>query len=177
MKKQFKPTESQIQAANVLILAIAYTKTIRPDLEKIQQDVLNKFRYPWDIEKLCGKQDQKRNIEEFEQWTVKHGTFCSKWFDIYLISDKDFAHCLTEYHARFTQKGYKVESYGYCPLLVAESLEREARGVLINEFEPVTGLKYDDFFKTIHWKENMDKYVDLTLKLMAPYLKNILQAA
>lgn len=175
--EKFTATQTQKDAANCLILAMAYTQTIRPELEKIQQDVLNKFRYKWELDKVCGKQDQKRSIDEFEEFTQRHGEYCKTWFDTYLISDKDFSHCLTEYHARFTQKGFKVKEFGFCPLLVAESIEREARGLLIDEMEPVTGIKYDDFFRTTKWKENMDKYIDLTLRLLSPYLKNTLQAA
>ena len=167
--KQFTPTPEQITAAKALFLAMAYLQTVRPDLEKIQQEVLNKFNYKWDIEKT-----HEPLTDEF---IVKYGEYCKKWGMTYLISDKDFAHCLTEYHCRFTEKGYKVKEFGYCPLLVAESMEREAKALLINSMESVTKISYDNLIYSKDWKETIKKYINLTLSLLAPYVKGDKKAA
>lgn len=168
---KFNATQGQKDAANTLVVAMAYTQTVRPVIKKIESDLFEKHKYRWDLDKVCGGvEKQKRDIIEF---TNKYGEFCKDESMAYLISDKDFAHYLTEKHHKVVNAGFNVE-YGYCPLLIAEDLERKARRLLIDEMQPITGLKFDDFFSTTKWAENMNKYIDLTMRLLSPYLKNTL---
>lgn len=174
--KQFNATQGQKDAANALVIAMAYTQTVRPVIQKIETDILQKFKYKWDLDKVCGNTKTGRPKRDILEFSDKYGEYCHTESMMYLINDKDFGHYLTEKHAAITQAGFKVE-YGSCPLLIAEDIERKARRLLIEEMEPVTNISFDQFFNTTKWEENLKKYIDLTLRLLSPFIKNQFKAA
>lgn len=167
--KQFKPTADMISAANAYVMAKAYTETIRPEIEKIQSDLLQKFRYKWDVDRVTGGSKNRRDILEF---TDNYGDYCKDWKMTYLIKDSDFGHLMAEYHAAVTAAGYKVKP-DCCPLLVAENLQRQAEHLIFELFEPITGISHTQIVSgRSGWQENYQQYLTLTMQLMAPYLKN-----
>lgn len=171
-KKHFIPTTEQISSANALIMSMAYLQTVTPVLKQMQQDVIDTFKFKWDFDKLG-----KFWKENHELFIKEHSEFCKKESNMYMVSDEDFNHYMQEYSKLFTEKGFTVKEFGYCPLLVADSLHIEARRLFIDAMEPITKLKFDDFFRTTDWKKNMDSCVDISLRLMGPYLKNLLKKA
>jgi hypothetical protein len=156
-----KPTTEQITACELLLVAMAYTQTVKPIIQKIETDLLEKYQYKWDTQK-CKHSDINELVE-------RKGTYCKREFDTYLISDADFGHFLTEKHAAFTAQGFKVKEFGYCPLLVAENLERQARRHFIDSMEPVTKMSYDMVSGSKDCVKNIMKIADLSLRYVTPF--------
>jgi hypothetical protein len=67
--------------------------------------------------------------------------------------------------------GLKVAKKGFCPLLVAENELRKARNKLIETMKPITGIELDDLMR--HYPDNYNKYFDLTLRLLAPFVQGV----
>ena len=85
----------------------------------------------------------------------------------YLLNDTDFNIYLTEVKEARNKAGLKVENDDFCPLLVAERQEIEAARVMLKTMIPITKIDPDSIWKTEHWH----KLIDLTLRLLAPYVK------
>lgn len=160
--KNFKPKHEQIQAANAVFMAMAYTETIRPDLEKIQQSLVD-F---WKPEIAARWIDKGRKPE-----------IITSWSRLYLASDEDTNIIYAEYNDEIKKAGYTVKAVGNCPLLEAENIERIAKRLLIDTMEPVTGLDTDMILCSAKGLENYKKVIDLTLRLLAPYCNKDLKVA
>lgn len=158
MKNQntFKPTDEQILAAETLFASMAAVQTIRPIVQKIQQEALSNGSY-------------RHKAENSDL-----GEFVTNISHTYLMSDEDFDKYLTVINAEYLKEGFTVEP-GYCPLLIAEDNERKAKRLLIDVMEPITKIKSDDLYCSKNWKENVQSFIDLTLRLLSPFVRNAKQ--
>lgn len=155
---KFTPTEQQIKTAQTVFMAMAYTKTIEPIVRRYESEILKKHQWTnkGEIERLA-----KHNLTEVEKVILNPG-------HSYLLSDEDFLIYNSECNEARKAAGLKVESEEFCPLLVAENLERQAKRAFIDAMEETTKVKFDDLFK--NFPEDYNKYLDLSLKLLAPFV-------
>lgn len=161
--KQFSPTPEMIAAAETCFAAMAYTQTVAPVIEAIQQKVLDANKYAWDFESVSGGvENPKRDFAEF---VAKHGEYCSREFDTYLIGDANLSHYIDECHKEYLLAGFDVK-HGYCPKLIAESLERDAKRALIDALQPITGVTSEMATRSL---KRYREFVELSLRLMAPF--------
>jgi hypothetical protein len=135
--KKFNPTNEMIEAAKTVFMTMAYTETIKPIIAK-----------EWTAK---GMQDQI--ILNPDQ--------------TYLLQDSDFQVYLQETFKARDKAGLRVDNPEFCPLLVAEDLQRQAERALIEAMEPVTHLEPARLYG-----DNRKKFLDLTLKLLAPFVGN-----
>lgn len=161
-KPTFTPTNDMISAANAVAMAMAYVQTIRPIVLANQQKVLDRHSYK------CGNELAIKCIER----GIDIPEFCKTAHDLIYISEADFAHYHTECRQLHNQNGLTVEDPEQCPLLVAESMERKAKDTLAEVMQPITNLTKDMIFQSSNAMENWNKYIDLNMKLLAPYLNN-----
>lgn len=167
-KPTFTPTDEMISAANAVAMAMAYVQTIRPIVLANRQKVLDKYWYK------CGNELAMKCIDLGAREIPE---FCKTDHDLMYISDADFAHYHTECRQLHNQAGLTVEDPDHCPLLVAESMERMAKDVLAEVFVPITKMNKDMIFQSSNALENWDKYINLTMRLMGPWLTNKLKPA
>jgi len=145
--KEFKPTSEMLAAARAVFVAMACVETVKPVVRGYQQKILDEMK---PVSKMTGLVITEPGLS-------------------YQMADRDFG----VYHARCNEArkvaGLHVDSDEYCPLLVAKELLRKARRVLVDVMEPVTKIKADNLYVMPTAKCN--EFVELTLKLLAPYLK------
>jgi len=145
-------TPEIIQATRLLFEAMAYTQTIKPIVEKYQQEILDKYSF-----RMSAKMADRHG-----------GEIIKKHSESYMMEESDFKiylHLLSKAHK---ENGFTVEK-DCCPLLVAEHMERKAWWALAELMEPITGINCKDLYSLKHIK----KYKDLTLKMIVNHLKNI----
>jgi len=161
--KTFKPTYEMIQAANCVFMAMAYTETIRPAIEKIQNDLLAFWKF-----------------EPSKKWTDRGMSdlpkIITKWSQTYLLSDNDSRILFAECDEQVRKAGFKAKPE-CCPLLEAESVERIAKRLLIDVMQPIIKMTADDLICSKNGLENYRKAIDLTLRLLAPYCDKKVQFA
>lgn len=166
--KTFTPTADMISAAKAVFMAMAYTGTVREVIEPIQFRLLQENNYKNDLTRFA------RNEEDILYMKQRHGEYCRTWDDLWLLFDEDMSDLMIKAHYEYTQVlKFKVPEVGYCPLLMAESLERDAKRLLIETMHPVTGLSPDDILCGRNALENYKKLVELSLRLLAPYCKTM----
>ena len=149
MNTKFKPTQTQIHCAETVCKAIAFYEVTRKRIEPRQQYVLELIKA---VDKRTGEPVRKAD-------------------HTYLMADNQFKEYLEEMRTEFKNLGYTDDKYikdDYCPLLVAQDMVRQAKQALIISMEDVTGLPYDQVALSL---DVYDKYIELTLRLLAPYLQ------
>ena len=145
------PTQDMIAAAKTVFLAKAWTETLRPVVEGYKKAILAK--HSWHIaEEWINKGMADRVIMEPEH--------------AYLLSDQDFAIYLREVNESRVEAGLEVDNEDHCPLLVAEMQEVNATRALLTAMMPITKIDPNDVYG-----EDWNKLTDLTLQLLAPYVK------
>lgn len=148
-KMKFKPSNTMIGAVEALLMAKAHVELTRERVVPIQKAMLALVKA---VDKETGKP-----ITEAK--------------DGYRMSDEQFKDYLTEVHHEYIKEGFNVKQ-DYCPLLIAEDLERQAKHALIlamnaqKEFESVTvnGLLCLGIAK-------YEQFIDLCIKLIVPFVK------
>ncbi len=91
--------------------------------------------------------------------------------DSWLLNETDFQVYLYECNEQRKAAGLHVDDIQYCPLLVAENLLRQAQRLLADTMEPVTNITADQVLCSKNALENYKKYIDLNLRLLAPFVK------
>lgn len=173
-----KPTQAQIramitpdmvQAANALVMAQAYTQTIRPIVEGYQKEILARHQFINKGEKeLFEKLGRK-----FEETVVLDPN------QSFLLSEEDAKTYFEEVEEARIKSGLEVQREGNCPLLEAEELERKAERVFIDAMAPITKMTHEQVWSSSGAIENAKKLVKLSLGLIASLglLKNTLKKA
>ena len=151
--KEFTPNNNQVSAARAVFVSMAYADTVREVVEKYQQEFLDTFR---------------PENKKFPRYNVK---IVKRLFDTYLMSDFDFDLYLDWCEDKAKENGFKIKERGYCPLLAAEDMQRQAEHLLVESMEPVTGLTLHKLICS--GLDNLRKYIDLTLRLLAPFVKPV----
>ena len=149
-------TADMVKAAETLFLAMAYTQTIRPIVEGYQKKVLAEIK-PKVSKKFLEMGTSQRVITEAK--------------DTYLMNDNDFQVYLKRCAEEAHKAGFKIPNDDYCPLLIAESLERDAEHALIEAMLPITHISKDTVLCSRDGLENYKKLIDLSLRLLAPFVK------
>ena len=152
--QKFEPTPSMVDAAQAVFLTIAFVQTIRPVVLKYQTEILAKG-----------------------QWHIKP-EFAPRLGDTvvldpkgsYLMSDEDFAKYDAQCKLARVTANLHVDKEGHCPLCVAEDMQRQAEHALVAAmmFELPT-VTVDKLLQA--GMDKYKKYIDLTLKLLAPFVK------
>lgn len=159
--RAWKPSPEQLKAAELTFLAMAVVETIKPVVKGYQSKILEAHKFKF-------KDEHER--EYFFEKTGKD--YCADSEHTYLLSDEDFKVYLDE--CEFERKKAKLsvaphkDGEGYCPLLMAESDVVDAQRMLVDSFEPLTGIRYRDLCKLEHY----DKMKELLLGLMAPHINS-----
>jgi hypothetical protein len=157
---KFTPTHEQISTAKAVFMAMAITKTIEPIVKGYEKKILEAHQWTnkGEVERL-----KKHGHEAVEKIILDPK-------DSFLLSDEDFLIYDAECKKERDKAKLKVESDEFCPLLVAEDLERKAKHCFIDAMEVTTKIKFDQLFK--NFPEDYNKYLDLSLKLLAPFVGN-----
>lgn len=135
-----KITPEMKQAAKVCFIAMAYRETIRPTVEAYHRRVLNELGYP--------------NLTEKTSYLMPDTT--AKIYFARLDEEKEKA-------------GFHGLEPGYCPLLIAETMVRDAEHVLIAAMQPLTKIK-DAHQLLCAGLDKYERYIDLTMRLLAPFV-------
>lgn len=156
--KQFQPTSEMISAAKAVFLAMAFVETVKPIVKGYQTAILEKHRFLIDpnLLKIDGFGDEDPVI------LVPERTF--------LMNADDFNVYIQETYEARDKAGLTVDQPDFCPLLVAEELLRKAEAALIETMKPVTKLTGDHLLCA--GLDKYEKYIDLTLRLLAPFVGN-----
>jgi len=150
--EKFNPTKEMIEAAKSVFMAMAWVDTIRPVVESYEKAIL--ARHQFHIAK-----------EWIDKGMTDRVILESK--STYLMEDADFKIFNAETFEERDKAGLKVDKPEFCPLLTAECLQVDAEYKLIEAMKPVTRLETSSL-----WGENRKKFLDLTLKLLAPFVGN-----
>ena len=139
MARKFTPTKEMILAATKVFAVMAWIATIKPVVRGYQVAILKDLGFQMDPEQS------------------------------YNLPDSVFG----VYHARCKEERDKaklhVDNDEFCPLLVAGHKLIQAQRKMIDLMEPITGLSFDQALCSENGLENLKKYEDLTLRLLAPY--------
>jgi len=151
-QKQFKPTKAMIEAAQMVFTTMAMVQTVKPIVRGYQKKVLAEHQF------IGGHDETDLHVilDPKESW---------------LLNDNDFKVYLDETNEEREKVGLKVDNPEHCPLLVAEHMQIQAEHLLIDSMEPVTKLKAEDIYNLDHYK----RMVDITLRLLVPFVKNPLK--
>ena len=146
--------DAAVQSAVVTLLnAQAYLETVRSIIIPKKNAILKDFMYK------VAEKHERRQIGEYIT-DEKHA---------YLMSDEDFKHYMKACHAMYLEEGFNVK-FEYCPVLIAESLERDAKKALIDIFEPYTGLSHHKLICS--GLKNFNNYVEYITILTTPKIKD-----
>jgi hypothetical protein len=155
----FKPTPEMIAAAENLLLAMAIEAVTRPIVERYQRKILDEREWMSDPALSVTPGVPERVTDRQYAW---------------LMTSEDFAlyqrRCNEE---RITAK-LPAETEDHCPLLVAENITCLAKTALLDTMSCHT--KIDGAGAAAMKAADYDKLVDLTLRLLAPFAKNVLAA-
>jgi len=128
-----------ITAAKTVFEAMAYESCVREVVEPKQQKVVDFYKFA-----VCP-----------EMLKYNAGTQITKATQMYLASDDDFQIYLKEMNLFYIAEGFKLPAFGYCPLLMAEDLTRQAKMYFVDALEPYTGLSYKNLICSEHALENL----------------------
>ena len=152
--KDFQPTPAMIQAASLLLIAMAYHELIKPTVEAYQQKVLRECQF-----------------QVGDQWVAQgeEGKVVLDDNIVYLLSDIDAATVFSRYDQERDKAGFGLDKPGDCPLLIAKNTVIQAKNLLIEEMYPVTEVTLDTLFCQANGLDKYNEYINLTLNLLAPF--------
>lgn len=154
--KKFIPTPSMVSAAETLFKAMALVETIRPIVFQYQTDILIKGQ--WHVRpRFAARLGDEVIVEPRRS---------------YLMSDEDFAEYDAQCKIARNKAKLPVDNDDQCPLLVAENMVILAEHALVEAMYEHTKLTKDQLLCL--GLETCKQYIDLTLRLLAPFVKNTL---
>jgi len=136
----FRPTAQMIDAARAVFAAMAYEATVRPIVETYQINILRALGYD---ETMLGRE--------------------------YRMPDDDLKQYYAQCRIEHKKAGFDVPD-DYCPLLMAENETRKAKRRLVDVSCPVLFEDVDADRLLCSGLEIYDKFVDLTLRMLAAHL-------
>jgi hypothetical protein len=149
MKKP-KLTKTLIEAVKTACQAEAYLETVRPIIEGYQKEILEKHQFKIDNERW---KDYGFDLEK-EILETK---------DTYKMKDSDFQIYFKECELKHIEHGFVVKE-GCCPLLVAESMLRNAKHEVKIAAKYIHKMSNDDMYRMN--LEQSKKLYDLIIKLV-----------
>lgn len=151
----FKPTQEMITAAENLFLAMALENTIRPVVESYQRKVFTERT--WEVDQaLLAVPGVSERIDDIK--------------NVWMMSTANFAVYRTRCNEERIAAKLHAETDDHCPLLVAENTTRLARQALCDSVVSMT--KIDGATAAALPAADYDQLVDITLKLLAPFVTN-----
>lgn len=138
--------------AKTVFQAMAYESVVRDIVEPKQQEVISFFKFKVAPDNL--RLTDKTMIESYNE--------------LYLVSDEDMQLYCKEMHEFYIEQGFKVDM-NYCPLLMAESLTRDAKRYFVDALSSYTGLTFDRLICS--GMSIYKEYVELNLKYFASVVK------
>lgn len=159
VKKNFRPTKEMVDAAMAVFTAMALVDIIRPTVEAYKKKVLAELQAGPDPRWCKGERGMSATDIILDP---KHA---------YLLGDADFQTYSKRCDEERRKAGLHVADPKFCPLLVAEELKRKAERVLIETMQPITGISVDAVLRGPKGLEHYRRFVELTLKLLGPYVK------
>jgi hypothetical protein len=151
-------TKEMKDAARLVLMSMAYTETIKTIVMNYRQKVLA------DMQPRVDPQWGKGKLGLEDRGTITDPD------DMYLAGDKIMDEYDRKCRIERDKAGLKVEKDEYCPLLVAEDLQRKAEHAMVAALQPLTGVTLELLLCSTDGLENLKKYLDLTLRLITPLL-------
>lgn len=148
--KQFKPTPEMLSSCQALTMAEAWLKTVEPIVLGYQRNILEFWRF--------GSREKQGRLAEIITDPKRS----------YLLDDKDFALYVADCEDERIKAGLKIQAEGNCPLLEAKSNLAKAKWALIEASKNIVDI--DSTQLLISDLENYNKYIELTMRLIAQYL-------
>lgn len=154
---KFVPTQAMIKAAEAVFMTMAAVKTIEPVVLGYKKEILAKNEWP-----------------VAQDWVEKGlpGGAILDPNDTYLMSEDHFAMYQQQVNAARINAGLYVDDPSKCSHLVVKHLEVEATANLINVMATATGFDYQKLMQSKNALENVKKAKELTLKLLAPFVRD-----
>lgn len=148
--KKFKPTQEMIDAAGKVFFCMTHLMTIEPIIRSLEEKLLNEMQIK-----------EVRNPEKV----------ITNSDNIYLATKEDLDLYCKAYNLVLAENGYEEFSKDErCPLLVAKHELILAENHLIEVMEPITQTSIELLSSSGAFLENRAKLIDLTLKLLAPFV-------
>ena len=154
-----KPSAQLIECAKTVFQAIAYVQTIQPIVESYQREILAKHQF--------------HISKEFAEICKSRHRIILDPYETNLLEDSDFQIYLDEVTQEHKKHNFDVPKDS-CPLLIAHDLERKAKMALFNQsWELLDGKVNKETFDNIpNHPVCFTRYIDLTLRLLAPFVEN-----
>lgn len=148
--EKFKPTQEMIDAAGKVFFCMTHLMTIEPIIKTLEEKLLVDMQ-------LKEARNPNKSIVDSK--------------DVYLASEKDAELYCEAYSSVLAENGYvEFAKDGRCPLLVAKKELTLAENHLIKVMEPITQTNIELLSSSGAFLENRAKLIDLTLKLLAPFV-------
>lgn len=151
-------TPDMIRAAKTVFFAMACAETIRPIVEEYKARIIRENKW-----KISDEWASRGVIVPFDIVTDPN--------DIYLLNNADAQEYYKLLDIEKEKAGFKSLETGYCPLLIADHAVTQAEHILIETMKPITKLDPDQLLGRADGIETYEKYIDLTLRLLAPFVK------
>lgn len=151
-----------IEAAESVFLAMAFEQSVRSIVESYQKKILQERAWRCDPD-LVGRMERRSSDQLVEQHVTD---IKSTW----MMEKADFAIYLERCNAERITAGLVVEHDSYCPLLVAEHITIQAKHALCDAMASVTNITAVK--ATTLQLDVYRKFVDLNLRLLAPFVTN-----
>lgn len=155
----FQPTKAMVQAADCLLVATARRQLIEEKVRGYQRAILADMQAP------ASPELQKAATNHPDQAWLLEPVLEPK--NSFLLRDEDFAIYAERCTKAAAAAGLEVPAPGYCPLSLAETLEFDAKVLLVDAMKPLTGLDSDTLRQHLGL---MKQYVSLSLNLLAPFV-------
>jgi len=156
-KPKFNPTPEMVNATKAVLAAKALVLTLRPIVEGYEKAILAKHQFTNKAEVATltkiGREAKERVILDPKE--------------SYQMSEEDFNFYWNECKAERERKGLWVEQDDFCPLLVAEDLERKAKNTLLEAMRPISKIDPDNLWDM----DNRKKLIELSITLMVSYCR------
>jgi len=156
-----------IEAAENLFVAMAFEQTVRPIVEAYQRKILAERTWRCAPEYL--ERATRRASDEPVESHITDINFA------WTMEKEDFALYIKRCNEERIAAGLVVETEAHCPLLVAQDTTRKAKYALYDAMASVTKMSAD---AAVALKlADYNKLIDLSLRLLAPFVKNPLALA
>lgn len=113
-------TQELQKAVKAVLIAKCYADTIRPEIHRIQNEILRANNY----------HIRPEFLEERRKYAGVTDTRILDQNKAYLMPTEQHKEYCSKVHTATTAAGYLVDNPDFCPLLVAEANEREARRLM-----------------------------------------------
>lgn len=156
-RPQFTPTPEMIAAAESVFLAMTIESATRPVVESYQKKILTEREWYSDPAMSNAPGIPERITDPKYAW---------------VMGSEDFRLYRKRCNEECIAAKLPAETDDRCPLLVAENMTRLAKKAMLDTMASVT--KLDGATAASMNAADYDHFVDLTLRLLAPFVKNVL---